>query len=135
MGSVKLGTWAWYYREPPSKEVLHAIQGKYLFFSEDRDKLEKIAKDELETNGFSYAKVPAKGENVGVEYVLCLYYKDDSRKFELADKYRDDGGVRYRYWKSDRDTLDGKYSAEFVKDLQAKGESLNDFLRREGDKE
>ena len=134
VGSVKLGTWVWYYRDPPSKEILHGIQGKYLFFSEDRGKLEKIAKDEITTNGFGYAKVPAKGENIGVDYVLCLYYKDDSRRFELAEKYRDDKDVRYRYWKSDQDTLDGKYSAEFVKDLGARGETLDVFQRREGDK-
>jgi hypothetical protein len=51
------------------------------------------------------------------EYVLCLYYKDDSRKYELAKKYGNQSEVKYRYWKSDADTLAGKYSKEFLNTL------------------
>lgn len=36
------------------------------------------------------------------EFVLCLYFKDDSRKRELAARGRQaHPDVKYRYWKSD----------------------------------
>lgn len=52
-----------------------------------------------------------------IDHVLCLYYKDDSRKHELAERNKQEYGVRYRYWKSDSDTLKGKYSKEFLDKL------------------
>ena len=59
-------------------------------------------------------------------YVLCLYYKDDSRKSELAERARTDNAeVSYRYWKSDQSTLSGKYSEEFLSKLTA--EQRNGF--------
>lgn len=100
-------------RTPPDYE----ITGKYLFFSENRGALVKIALEELENGGFHRAKVNQEGGNVGPEYVLCLYYKDDSRKHELARKYRNAPGIKYRYWKSDVDTLAGNYSQEFLSKL------------------
>jgi len=51
------------------------------------------------------------------DHVLCLYYMDDSRKHELAERNKQEYGVRYRYWKSDSDTLKGKYSREFLDKL------------------
>jgi len=49
------------------------------------------------------------------EYVLCLYFKDDSRKRELAERQKSEyPDVRYRYWKGDEATLRGKYSEEFL---------------------
>src|SRR6266705_982232 len=104
------GYWEWLRRRDPPT---YTITGKYLFFSEDRVELVKIAIDELENNGFHHAKINMKGKNIGPEYVLCLYYKDDSRKYELADRYRVRAGIKYRYWKNDMDTLRGKYSEEF----------------------
>ena len=35
------------------------------------------------------AKVNQRIIGIGKEYVLCLYYKDDSRKYELAEKYQE----------------------------------------------
>ena len=37
------------------------------------------------------------------------------RKKEIADKYQEKNGIRYRYWKSDEDTRKGKYSKEYFK--------------------
>ena len=51
------------------------------------------------------------------EHVLCLYYKDGSRKDELADRNKEKYGVKYRYWKSDEATLKGQYSKEFLDKL------------------
>jgi len=49
---------------------------------------------------------------------LCLYYKNDSRKQELAEKYQEKNGIKYRYWKSDEDTLKGKYSKRFLEEMK-----------------
>jgi hypothetical protein len=76
------------------------------------------AVEELETGGFHQAKTHMAGVTPPTgEYVLCLYYKDDSRKDELATKYRNRSELKYRYWKSDEDTLTGKYSKEFLDKL------------------
>ncbi len=97
---------------------MYKITGKYLFFSEDRNLLKKIAIQEIKQNGFPCAKVNLKSSKVGRDYVLCLYYKDDSRKKELAEKYLSFPNVRYRYWKSDEDTRNRKYSEEFLRNLE-----------------
>lgn len=106
------GYWEWFESNEPAP---YKILGKYLFFSEERDLLVEIAHDELQNGGFHRAKT----HMVGVappsgEYVLCLYYKDDGRKHELAAKYRGRPNLKYRYWKSDVDTRQGKYSQEFL---------------------
>ena len=110
------------------------ITGKYLFFSLRREKLVKIAKSELRNGDFRFAKIPLEGNNLGEDYVLCLYYKDDSKKKILGDKYRKlvKEGIKYRYWKSDEETLSGEYSNQFLGKLskdQEKGfkKKKNDF--------
>lgn len=109
--------WHWYFRQTA---VEFEITGKYLFFSEDKNELENIAVNELESGGFFEAKINTDKEKKGKDYVLCLYYADDSRKFELANKYKNNPKIKYRYWKSDEDTLEGKYSEQFLKDLSSK---------------
>ncbi len=107
--------WEWFVR---SETAPYEITGKYLFFSADRDLLVEIAIEELETGGFHQAKThmtdvaPPTGE-----YVLCLYYKDNSRRNELAAKYQNRPELKYRYWKSDEDTQAGRYSKEFLEKL------------------
>ena len=103
--------WEWFFHKD---KFGYEITGKYLFFCENRDVLKKIAVEEIENNGFHHAKVNMKGKKQGTDYVLCLYYKDDSRKKELAKKYEDQLKVKSRYWKSDEDTLKGNYSEEFL---------------------
>ena len=103
--------WHYYHRVPESDRE---ITGKYLFFSESKDELERIAIDEIEYGGFYHAKINTDRCKRGDDYVLCLYYVDDSIKFELADKYKHNPKVKYRYWKSDEDTLKGKYSKQFL---------------------
>jgi hypothetical protein len=108
------GYWIWLLSE---EKPSYAITGKYLFFSEDKDKLIRIATNEIKNNGFHRAKVNMhllEGQN---EHVLCLYYKDDSRKHELAKRNKQEYGVKYRYWKSDDATLKGQYSKEFLSKL------------------
>jgi len=93
-----------------------AITGKYLFFHTDSGVLEKLAEDEIKNNGFDIAKISDRlGKHT--DYALCLYDKNDSRKDELAEKYQGKNGIRYRYWKSDDDTLKGKYSKQYLDNL------------------
>jgi hypothetical protein len=108
------GYWEWFERSDITV-VPYETTGKYLFFSRNRNILIEIAVEELENGGFHQAKThiaeitPPSGE-----YVLCLYFKDESRKYELAKKYRNRIELKYRYWKSDEDTLAGKYSKQFL---------------------
>lgn len=108
------GYWIWLRIEDKLTKV---ISGKYLFFSENKEKLLEIATNEIENHGFQMAKVNDNLLEGQTEYVLCLYYGDDSRKHELADRNKQKYGVKYRYWKSDADTLNGKYSKEFLDKL------------------
>ena len=112
--SFEDGYWEWFFHK---EEPHYEITGKYLFFCEDREILRKIAIDEIENNGFHHAKVNMEGKKHGEDYVLCLYYKDDSRKKELADKYKSRSEVKYRYWKTDESTIKGDYSEEFLSKL------------------
>jgi len=92
------------------------ITGKYLFFHTNPDVLEKIVRDEIENNGFDVAKISAElGKQP--DYVLCLYSENDSRKDELAEKYQGKNGIEYKYWKSNEDTLKGKYSKQYLDNL------------------
>ena len=94
------------------------ITGKYLFFSGNQERLCEIAQNEIKNYDFHLAKVNSQLLGSNNEYVLCLYYIDDSRKYELARRqnelYPD---VKYRYWKSDKDTLKGRYSKQFLENL------------------
>jgi hypothetical protein len=108
------GYWIWLFSKA---KPTHGIAGKYLFFSDDKNKLIEIAISEIENHGFHHAKVNDKLLEGQTEYVLCLYYEDDSRKQELAERNKQEYEVKYRYWKSDFDTLTGKYSKEFLDKL------------------
>jgi len=108
------GYWIWLFgEEKPDYE----ITGKYLFFSSDKDKLIGIATNEIEKHGFHEAKVNNSLLKGQTEHVLCLYYENDSRKQELAERNKQEYGAKYRYWKSDIATLRGQYSKEFLEKL------------------
>jgi len=95
----------------------YRIFGKYLFFNENKERLIEIAKKEIENHDFHVAKVSNTLRGSNTEHVLCLYYKDDSRKNELADRNKHEYDVKYRYWKSDAATRKGEYSQEFLSKL------------------
>lgn len=109
------GYWIWLFSE---EKPNYKITGKYLFFCKDKDKLIEIAINEIENHGFHEAKVNMNLLEGQTEHVLCLYYKDDSRKHELADRNKQEYGVKYRYWKSDLATSSGQYSKEFLNKLK-----------------
>jgi len=108
------GCWIWLLSE---KRPDYVTTGKYLFFGEDKDKLIGIATNEIDNHGFHRAKVNMNLLHGQTEHVLCLYYKDDSRKLELAERNKQEYGVKYRYWKSDEATLKGQHSKEFLSKL------------------
>ncbi|HEX8203068.1 MAG TPA: hypothetical protein VF590_21505 [Isosphaeraceae bacterium] len=108
------GYWEWFATVDPPP---YAIAGKYLFFSPERENLVAIALEELRAGAFHRAKTQMPGMKHGEDYVLCLYYRDDSRKRELAAKYRGRASVRYRYWKTDEATRRGEYSEQFLGSL------------------
>lgn len=86
--------------------------GKYLFFCENQETLLKLCEYEITKHGFIYAKVSTTAANG--DYVCCLYWINDSRKYELARRYRHRQDIKYRYWKSNADTLAGKYSQKYL---------------------
>lgn len=110
--------WIWYVDEKALKDSPYQITGKYLFFSRDKEALEKIAIREIEESDFYIAKIPTEEHRRGDEYVLCLYYKDDRKKHELARKYKDRDNIKYRYWKSDKATKQGQYSEKFLSRIE-----------------
>jgi len=96
--------------EPP-----YEIAGKYLFYAPGVTTVIRLAIAEIRHRGFHHAKVAPFLIRRATDHVLCLYYANDSRKHELRERYGDDSpSLRYRYWKSDADTLDGKYSKQFL---------------------
>jgi hypothetical protein len=118
------GYWEWFDRSDIAI-VPYEITGKYLFFSPNRELLVEIAINELENGGFHHAKTLMAGVTpLSEEYVLCLYFKDDSRKHALAEKYRDKGELKYRFWKSDIETLAGKYSKQFLDKLSEEDQKI-----------
>jgi len=90
------------------------LDGKYLFFSENKQSLIDLVEDEVVNHGFKTAKIINYPK--GSDYVACLFWTGDDRKYELADRYKNSNNVKYRYYKSNADTLDGKYSEQFKKE-------------------
>ena len=121
--------WEWF----SSTEVPpYEIAGKYLFFSGDRELLVNIAIQELQSGQFHLAKIPIVGQNVADEYVLCLYYGDESRHHDLAAKYRAEANLRYRCWKTNEATRRGEYSDRFRQSLGRPGHVARGALSDEG---
>ena len=92
--------------------------GKYLFFSDEKKLLIDLAKKILEKYDLFTAKVPItntpKAGDKGFGFVLCVYDTSPKLKDELK-QYGDEGmTIHYRYWKSDKATLEGKYSKEYL---------------------
>lgn len=106
---VKTGGLYWInYKRKEQKNT--KMTGKYQFYSKDKDLLEKIVLDELENNGFQQAKINREEYRKGKDFVLCLYYQDDSRDSELAEKYKNHPNIDYRRWKSNEQTYKEYFS-------------------------
>ncbi len=106
---------AWIWIRDPSRPD-HAMTGKYLFFSADREKLVEIARDEITNHGFIEAKVSRSLERSHTEYVLCLFDRAPSRVGELRDRHQSQ--VHCRGWKSNSATDRGVYSRKYVETMR-----------------
>ena len=115
---VKQSGWIWIINRSVKKPL---ITGKYLFFSKDKNLLIELSKRILLEYGLSVAKVPLSDEPVGEDFVLCVYDAEPKLKDELKKYANQD--IRYRYWKSDEDTLKGKYSNQFKQAIEKKNET------------
>lgn len=91
------------------------ISGKYLFFSQNKESLIKLAKELLIKYNLPQAKVP-KNDAIGKDYVLCVYDIGPRFKQEMK-QFADEVLIKYRYWKSNADTAAGKYSEKFKRQL------------------
>lgn len=83
-----------------SSGLPYYLTGKYLFFSDDPERLTHIAEQEMLEHAMPLATMPVKPR--GKSYVLCLFDVDDARKAEVAERFADDyddGEVAYRGWK------------------------------------
>ena len=94
-----------------SSSFTGCLAGKYLFFCTNQNTLLKLCEYEITNHNFNVAKVSTNPNNE--EYVCCIYWTDDKRKYELANRYKHRKDIKYRYWKSNEDTRSNKYSQQF----------------------
>ncbi len=98
-----------------SSSFIGDLIGKYLFFCKNQETLIKLCEYEIIKHNFEIAKVSTNANNG--EYVCCLYWADDKRKYELANRYKYREDIKYRYWKSNADTRAGKYSKQYLQSV------------------
>jgi DNA helicase-2/ATP-dependent DNA helicase PcrA len=124
----------WLFAKPLDETELKAMQGKHCFFSAEREKLAELAKDFLKKGTSKFTKVSTEDGNIGKDYVLCVYTRDNSLKDSLIREFEKDKGVEYKGWKADSDTEKGKYSLQFKENAKRRFEqemqkSKKDFLK------
>lgn len=105
-------TWIRFGTPKESSSFTGHLAGKYLFFSKSQQELADVASNEILNYNFDVAKISKHAS--GGDYVLCLYWGNDSRKRELYERYEGNQNLKYRWWKSNRDTRAGKYSQQFL---------------------
>lgn len=115
--TTRLNGWIWIHE----KEIIELrlsfnINGKYLFFSGDRDKLIELGKNLIKKFKLDLAKVPDDEWKVGSQWVLCVY--DVSNRLNEKMKEYQSKEIFYRGWKSDEDTRNNVYSKKFKTDLK-----------------
>ena len=111
MKIIKDRHWIRFGEPKQSSSFTGDLAGKYLFFCEDQYPLIIIATIEIAEHDFEIAKV--SNSNRSGDFVLCLYWHDDSRRYELRDRYKTQEDIKYRWWKSNQDTREGIYSEKF----------------------
>lgn len=106
--------WTWIINEN-SKIDINTIIGKYLFFSDNKETLIRLAKILLTKFDFPKAKVPTSdilNNSKGFGFVLCIYSHNNNLKYLLKDY--EINSVNYRYFKTDKATRQGKYSKQYL---------------------
>lgn len=114
--------WTWIYNEgsPVKKE---SVKGKFLFYSDNKEVLIKLAYTILERFNLPFAKIPLsdnpqKSNSKGFGFVLCIYSKDDGFKY-LMKKYAS-STITYRWWKSNEKTNEEKVAKQFIANINPK---------------
>ena len=106
--------WFWI-KNNNSNQIRNEIIGKYLFFSDNKNELIRLAENILEKYNLLVAKTPSSGtpnNSKGFGFVLCVYDTENRYCNEL--KKLETNTISFRYWKSDNATRAGKYSKQFI---------------------
>ncbi len=104
---------------PVNKSQMKRIQGKYCLFSNDRELLMKATIEEMIRLEKEIPKAKVSLIPLGKpSYVSILYSHDGRRKNEFLEKYNNE--IQYKGWKSNKDTLEGKYSKWWLRTLDEK---------------
>ncbi len=113
----KIGIWEWYSKYIDNDNT---IKGKYLFFSDNRDILEYFLLKIFKKFKLSKAKIPLPGKQINKTYVLCIYSDSENEKIksEFNKILTNYPNITFSGWKSDEDTLNGKYSKIFYDSLK-----------------
>lgn len=109
--------WVWFFNhdcpiefvdnfEGEFEKDYHGTIGKYLFFSENKDELIELASDILSEHNLYNAKVASELRSGYTEYVLCVYDYAPNLTKEMLQHASDT--IKYRYWKSDEQTIKGE---------------------------
>jgi predicted kinase len=112
--------WIWI-KNSNSTEKRDQIKGKYLFFSDNKEELIELGKQILNKYGLLVAKTPISevaNKNKGFGFVLCVY--DIINRYSNELKTLETNSISYRYWKSDDDTRNKKYSKQYKNSNQWK---------------
>lgn len=117
IGTKEAYGWIWLFNKKIKNPKSEAITGKYLFFSNNKEKLIKLAKIILIKFNLYKAKVPQSDKPIGNDFVLCVYDKEPRFKDQMK-MYADEINIRYRWWKSNEDTIKGKYSKKYLEVLK-----------------
>ena len=106
--------WVWV-KNNQSDQNRNEIKGKYLFFSDDKEKLIELSKFILKKYNLLVAKTPSSdiaNDSKGFGFVLCVY--DTINRYCKELKNLETNDISFRYWKSDDATRAGKYSKQFI---------------------
>lgn len=106
--------WFWI-KNNNSNQIRNEIKGKYLFFSDNKNELIRLAENILEKYNLLIAKTPSSGtpnNSNGFGFVLCVYDTENRYCNEL--KKLETNTISFRYWKSNNATRAGKYSKQFI---------------------
>ena len=117
MTTVETTFWVWTRNEETEIKPGQVI-GKYLFFSDSKELLQKLGEEILKEHKLPHMKISADrnvGADEGFGYVLCVYSNNSNLRNEL--KQKEAPGINYRFFKTDDATRAGIYSKKY-KDTQ-----------------
>jgi hypothetical protein len=121
----------WVHVHAPDAEWYFGM-GKYQFFERDPWVPVSVVVSEITQHGFRHAKIGCRPGSFD-EYAYCLFGDDDSRERELLHRWR--GWIKYRWWKSNKQTQRGVYGGRLQmtdKDIDSEHAALLAHLTAQG---